>query len=103
MSERGRLRRSRPPASSKSAASPRASGTGRDAGPQGPTLALVGKRRPRLRLLSPELRPMGEERRQAVVSALRCLYREFLEAGGLDSLRDRRSHAAPNLEERKAA
>jgi hypothetical protein len=46
---------------------------------------------------------MGEERRQAAVSALRCLYREFLEVGGLDSLRDRRSHAAPKSKERKAA
>jgi hypothetical protein len=63
----------------------------------------VGKRRPRLRLLSPELRPMGEEGQRAAVSALRCLYREFLAAGGLDSLVDRRSHAAPKSEERKAA
>jgi hypothetical protein len=46
---------------------------------------------------------MGEERRRAALSALRCLYHEFLEAGGLDSLRDGRSHAAPESEERKAA
>jgi hypothetical protein len=66
-------------------------------------LALVGKRRSRLRLLPAELRPLPDERRQAALSALRSLYREFIESGGLDSVAVRRSHAAPNLEETKAA
>ncbi len=89
---------------------PRGSATGvpgaradRVVGTQARTLALVGKRRPRLRLLPGQLVPASEERRQAALSALQTLYRDFLEGGGLDSLQDRRSHGAPRQQERKAA
>jgi len=94
---------SRPPVRSGSAPDLRATRPRRDAGTQWPTLALVGKRRPPPRLLPPELAPLSEERERAALGALRALYRDFLETGGLDSLADRRSHAAPPMQERKAA
>jgi len=94
---------SRPPVRSGSARDSRATRPGRDVGAQGRTLALVGKRRPPLRLLPPELAPLSEERERAALGALCALYRDFLETGGLDSLADRRSHAAPARQERKAA
>jgi hypothetical protein len=94
---------SRPPVRSGSARDSRATRPGGDVGTQARTLALVGKRRPRLRLLPPELAPLSEERERAARGALRALYRDFLETGGLDSLADRRSHAAPARQERKAA
>jgi hypothetical protein len=103
MSDAARVGRPRPPVSQKPASRPRGAGGGRDAGAHGRTVGLVGKRRPRLGLLPPEVRPLREEQGRAALSALRLLYREFLEAGGLDSVAVRRSHAAPDLEERKAA
>ena len=103
MSDRGTFRRSRRPSSSKRAPGPHPFGTGRDAGTQGPTLALVGRRRPRLRLLPAELRPLDEEGQRAAASALCSLYRAFLETGGLDSFAERRSHAASQTEEGRAA
>jgi hypothetical protein len=104
MSDRGRPGGSRPPDHPKPSTGPRRSGTGRDGGTRGPTLALVGKRHPRLRLLPPAFVLAGGERQRAAETALAALYRKFLEAGGLDLLRDRRSHAAPiSPRERKAA
>jgi hypothetical protein len=94
---------SRPPVRAGLARDSRATRPGGDVGAQGRTLALVGKRRPRLRLLPPEIGPFSEERERAALGALRALYRDFLEAGGLDSSVDRRSHAAPPRQERKAA
>jgi len=103
VSELGQRGASLPPVRARSARDSRATRPGRDGGTQGRTLALVGKRRPRLRLGPPELAPLSEERERAALGALRALYRDFLEAGGLDSLADRRSHAAPPRQERKAA
>ena len=45
----------------------------------------------KLRVAEPELRAQTPERSEKALVALRVLYADFLTAGGLDSLADRRS------------
>ena len=71
---------------------------------QGPALAVVrgGKT---LGVRPAEILPADEERWAEACRALRVLYRDFLAGGGLDVLRDRRSHATPasDARQRRAA
>jgi hypothetical protein len=77
---------------------------GRQMAGQRPGLAVVRPGR-RLVVHPPQFVPGSEERWAEAMRALRLLYRDFLEGGGLDELRRRWSPVQPaeDTRERKAA